>query len=139
MRSCAPALPARRLLLLVGALCAVPLACASAQAQTSPAFGPLVQSPSAPSGQTAGAIPLDDYLALLQRISPAAEAGARDYLAAFKLRCGRALTAPELRGALADNDGDPVLKGFIRAALLQDKQARRQLTAQLRCPAGGTR
>ncbi len=79
-------------------------------------------------------VPLADYLALLRQIAPAAEAGARDYLAAFARRCGRPLTPTELRRAMADGDGDPALMALIRANHLGDRAGREQLAGQIRCP-----
>ena len=79
-------------------------------------------------------VPLPDYLALLRQIAPAAEAGARDYLAAFARHCGRPLTAAELRRAMADGDGDPALMALIRANHLGDTAGREQLAGQIRCP-----
>ena len=63
------------------------------RAQTSPAFGP-VSTPS--TAAPADDMPLADYLGLLRQIAPAAEQGARTYLAAAQLRCGRAPTTTEL-------------------------------------------
>lgn len=84
-------------------------------------------------------VPLADYLALLRQIAPAAEAGARDYLAAFARRCGRPLTPAELRRAMADGDGDPALMALIRANHLGDTAGREQLAGQIRCPDKATR
>ena len=84
-------------------------------------------------------VPLADYLALLRQIAPAAEAGARDYLAAFARRCGRTLTPAELRRAMADGDGDPALMGLIRANNLGDTAGREQLAGQIPCPGKATR
>ena len=84
-------------------------------------------------------VPLADYLALLRQIAPAAEAGARDYLAAFARRCGRTLTPAELRRAMADGDGDPALMALIRANHLGDTVGRKQLVGQIRCPGKATR
>ena len=84
-------------------------------------------------------VPLADYLALLRQIAPAAEAGARDYLAAFVHHCGRPLTPAELRRAMADGDGDPALMGLIRANHLGDTAGREQLTGQIRCPGKAAR
>lgn len=111
---------------------------ASAVAQTSPAHGPLPTTPrqAAASGDD---IPLADYLGLLRQIAPAAEDGARTYLAAARLRCGRELNTAELRLAMAQHGGDPVLMGLIRAAHAKDQAARQQLVAQVQCPAGGSR
>lgn len=84
-------------------------------------------------------VPLADYLALLRQIAPAAEAGARDYLAAFVHHCGRPLTPAELRRAMADGDGDPALMGLIRANHLGDTAGREQLAGQIRCPGKAAR
>lgn len=97
----------------------------SAMAQTSPARGAL---------QSTDDVPLADYLGLLQQISPAAEEGAKAYLAAFQQRCGRALSTTELRRAITQGEGDPVLMGLIRASHLKDPAARDQWVQQLRCP-----
>ena len=83
--------------------------------------------------------PLADYLGLLRQIAPAAEAGAKDYLASFEQRCGRPLTSIELRRAISQGDGDPVLMGLIRASHLRDASAREQLAGQIRCPIRGAR
>ena len=84
-------------------------------------------------------MPLADYLGLLRQIAPAAETGARDYLAAFARRCGRALTPAELRRAMADGDGDPVLMALIRANHLGDTAGREQLAGQIHCPGKAAR
>lgn len=99
-------------------------------AQTSPAHGPL---PSVSTHDPADARELADYLSLLQQIAPAAEGGARTYLAAVQLRCGRALGAAALRRAMAQDGGDPVMMGLIRATATQDHAARRRLVAQVPC------
>ena len=112
------------------------LAAGTALAQTSPAFGPL---PAAPAPDASGDMPLADYLGLLKQIAPAAESGARAYLAAMQLRCGRALTAAELREAVSEGEGNPALMGLIRAAHQKDSAARDRLVAQLPCLRGGTR
>lgn len=113
---------------------------ASAVAQTSPAHGPLSAAPSLAQPAAAGDdIPLQDYLGLLRQIAPAAEDGARTYLAAARLRCGRELNTAELRRAMAQEGGDPVLMGLIRAAHAKDRGARQQLVAQVQCPHGGPR
>ena len=94
-----------------------------------PLPGYQVNTPVLPSGN----VPLVDYLALLRQIAPAAEAGARDYLAAFARRCGRPLTPAELRRAMADGDGDPALMALIRANHLGDTTGLEQLAGQIRC------
>lgn len=101
--------------------------------QTSPARGPLPKSDA-----HADEMPLDDYLGLLQQIAPAAEAGARAYLAVFQRRCGRPMRTSELRRALSQGDGDPVLLGLIRASHLRDGAGEAQWAQQVRCPRGST-
>lgn len=101
--------------------------------QTSPARGALPNSDA-----YADEMPLDDYLGLLQRIAPAAETGARAYLVAFQQRCGRPMRTSELRRALSQGDGDPVLLGLIRASHLRDAAGEAQWTRQVRCPDGST-
>ena len=119
------------------------LTSAAAGAQTRPALPTFkVAQDSTPEIQRnhhADDMPLADYLGLLRQIAPAAEAGTKDYLAAFERRCGRALTATELRQAMSDGDGDPVLMGLIRASHLRDTAARERLAGQVRCPARGAR
>jgi ketosteroid isomerase-like protein len=78
-------------------------------------------------------MPLDDYLALLAQISPAAREGAQAYLQAFQQRCGRSLTAAQLRQAVSEGDGDPVLMGMIRASQLRDSAAIQQLAYRIAC------
>ncbi|MDD5332881.1 MAG: hypothetical protein PHS32_03970 [Rhodoferax sp.] len=102
----------------------------SALAQSSPARGNL---------QSTNNVPLADYLGLLQQIAPAAEEGAKAYLAAFYQRCGRTLSTVELRRAMTQGEGDPVLMGLIRASHLKDSATRDQWVQQLRCPDKGTR
>ena len=82
-------------------------------------------------------VPMDDYLGLLAQISPAARDGAQSYLQAFQRRCGRALTTQELRRAVSDGDGDPVLMGMIRANHPSQQSQReatlQQLAQRIRC------
>jgi hypothetical protein len=98
-----------------------------------------VSTPVTQGVQPSDNVPLADYLALLRQIAPAAEAGARDYLAAFARRCGRPLTPAELRRAMADGDGDPALMALIRANHLGDTAGREQLAGQIRCPGKAAR
>ena len=86
-----------------------------------------------PDAHPADDIPLDDYLGLLAQISPAAREGAQAYLQAFQQRCGRSLTAAQLRQAVSEGDGDPVLMGMIRASQLQDGAAIHQLGQRIDC------
>ena len=90
-------------------------------------------APSVPAASIADDMPLADYLALLARISPAAHDGAQAYLQAFQQRCGRPMRTPELRRAMADGDGDPVLMGMIRASHLRDANALAQLGQGVGC------
>ena len=119
------------------------LASSTAWAQTPPAEVPLpaphISTPVTQGVQPSNHVPLADYLALLRQIAPAAEAGARDYLAAFARRCGRPLTPAELRRAMADGDGDPALMALIRANHLGDTAGREQLAGQIRCPGKAAR
>jgi len=115
-------------LALVAALTLI--AHSSTPAQTSPARGSL---------QNTNDMPLADYLGLLQQIAPAAEEGTRTYLAAFHQRCGRTLSTVELRRAMTQGEGDPVLMGLIRASHLKDSNARDQWVQRLRCPDKGAR
>ena len=97
------------------------------------------------SAQTAGSVtamladdvPMADYLGLLAQISPAAREGAQGYLQAFQRRCGRSLTTQDLRRAVSDGDGDPVLMGMIRAnhpsQQAQRDVALQQLAQRIRC------
>lgn len=122
--------------ILAPRLVALVLAAASADqpvwGQASPARGPLPRA-EAPADE----MPLEDYLGLLGRIAPAAEAGARAYLAAFRQRCGRPMGTGELRRAVARGDGDPVLMGLIRASHLQDAAGEARWARRVRCPGEG--
>jgi hypothetical protein len=78
-------------------------------------------------------MPLADYLGLLAQIAPAAEQGAKAYLQAFRQRCGRALSTADLRRAMADGEGEPVLMAMIRASHLGDTAALSQLGSRIAC------
>ena len=77
-------------------------------------------------------MPLADYLGLLAQIAPAAEDGAKAYLLAFQQRCGRQMSTADLRRAMSDGDGDPVLMAMIRASHLRDTSALAQLGSACR-------
>ena len=101
------------------------------------ATGSSAQTASGVTPTAAEDVPMDDYLGLLAQISPAAREGAQGYLQAFQRRCGRSLTTQELRRAVSDGDGDPVLMGMIRANH-PSQQAQRdvmlqQLAQRIRC------
>lgn len=87
--------------------------------------------------EVAGDMPMTDYLALLNRISPAAHQGALAFVQATEKRCRRAMTSRELRQAMADGNGDPVLMAMIRASHLRDGQGLVRLAEQMVCPQRG--
>jgi hypothetical protein len=91
---------------------------------------PAASSPAAP---IADDMPLDDYLGLLTRIAPASHDGAKAYLQAFQQRCGRPLKTADLRRAMSDGDGDPVLMAMIRASHLRDANTLTQLGERVAC------
>ncbi len=101
---------------------------------------PVTQSTSTPAS-TPDDVPLEDYLALLAQISPAARDGAQAYLQAFAQRCGRPLTALELRKAIAQGSGDPVLMAMVSAShpnqLPQRDALLNQLSQRIRCDGQG--
>jgi hypothetical protein len=78
-------------------------------------------------------MPMADYLGLLAQIAPAAEDGAKAYMQAFQQRCGRQLSTADLRRAMSDGDGDPVLMAMIRASHLRDATALAQLGQRVAC------
>lgn len=93
-------------------------------------------SPAQPGTPGTGEMPIEDYLALLARIAPAAHDGARAYRQAWLQRCGRPLKAAELRVAMAVGDGNPVLMGMIRASHLRDTASLSNLASQIDCARG---
>jgi hypothetical protein len=86
-------------------------------------------------GSPEDTMPMADYLGLLEQITPAARAGAEAYIQANQQRCARQLTTAELRRAMSQAGGDPVLMGMIRAAHLRDAQAMSALAQSLKCGA----
>ena len=93
------------------------------------AVGAQAQPASSPTSE----IPMADYLALLAQIAPAAREGAEAYLQAFEQRCRRALTAAQLRQAMSEGSGDPVLMGMIRASQLRDAKTVADLARRIDC------
>ena len=93
-------------------------------------------SPAQPGAPGTSEMPIEDYLALLARIAPAAHDGARAYRQAWQQRCGRSLTTAELRVAMAVGDGNPVLMGMIRASHLRDTASLSNLASQIDCTRG---
>ena len=132
-------MPRPLLTLTLFGLLASSSACAQSPQAGAPMPGHQLGTPVTQGAQPSDNVPLADYLALLRQIAPAAEAGARDYLAAFARRCGRPLTPAELRRAMADGDGDPVLMALIRANHLGDTAGREQLAGQIHCPGKAAR
>ena len=88
---------------------------------------------STPAALLADDMPLADYLALLAQIAPAARDGAQAYLQAVQQRCGRSVRTAELRRAMSDGDGDPVLMAMIRASQLRDANGLAQLGQHVTC------
>ena len=88
-------------------------------------------------GQSASAptldIPMADYLGLLAQVAPAAREGAEVYLHAVQRQCQRSLTATQLRRAMSEGNGDPVLMAMIRASHLHDAQSIANLSLRLDC------
>ena len=78
-------------------------------------------------------VSLDAYLDVLAQISPAARDGASAYRDAFRQRCGRIIKTVELRQAVADGAGDPVLMAMIRAAFQRDPAALQRLSQSVSC------
>ena len=81
-------------------------------------------------------VPLDEYLRMLEVIAPAARGGAEAYMAAFQRKCGRPLKTIELRRAVADQQGDPVLIQMIQATHYRNPDALKQLDAMVSCQRG---
>lgn len=80
-------------------------------------------------------VPLSDYLRTLEQIMPAARDGAQAYMRAFQQNCGRPMRTVELRRAVADGPGDPILMAMIRAAHYKDEKALENLATAVSCTA----
>lgn len=91
--------------------------------------GAQAQPASSPSAE----IPMADYLALIERIAPAARRGAEAYLQAVQRHCRRTLSSTQLRRAMSEGNGDPVLMGMIRASQLQDAKTVAELSRRIDC------
>jgi hypothetical protein len=78
-------------------------------------------------------VPLADYMQALAQVNPAAATGAASFMQAFRAKCGRDLMTMELRAAVAQGRGDPVLMQMIRAAYDHDEGATRRLAALVDC------
>lgn len=79
-------------------------------------------------------VPLEEYLSALEQILPAARNGAEAYMSGYASNCGRAITTVELRRAVSERMGDPVLMGLIRAAYYKDAAQMQQLKSVVKCP-----
>ena len=101
------------------------------------AFGAAGAAPAAEPAATAPSVaddmPMADYLGLLAQIAPAAEEGARAYLQAYQQRCGRQMATADLRRAMSDGDGDPMLMAMIRASHLRDSATPAKLGQRIAC------
>ena len=78
-------------------------------------------------------VPMNDYLGLLAQIAPAAREGAEAYLLAARRKCRVNLTSAQLRRAMSQGAGDPILMGMIRASQLRDAKAIVELEARMDC------
>lgn len=57
-----------------------------------------------------------EYLGLLSQIAPSARDGAEAFRTAYRRSCGREIRTSELRRAVAEGTGDPVLMQMMRAS-----------------------
>lgn len=79
---------------------------------------------------------LDEYLLTLERIMPSARDGAEAYMTAFERKCKRPMRTIELRTAVSEGNGDPILMAMIRAAHYKDLSVLASLATSVPCPAG---
>lgn len=86
-----------------------------------------------PSTPPAADIPMTDYLGLLAQIAPAARDGAEAYLQAVQRQCRITLSSAQLRRAMSEGGGDPVLMGMIRASQLRDAKSIAEWAQRLDC------
>lgn len=80
-----------------------------------------------------GEVPMEEYLELLKEVSPAARDGVEVYRQAVLAKCGRPVTVLDLRRAVAEGDGDPILMSMIRAVQQRDRGALRDLSLNVPC------
>jgi hypothetical protein len=124
----------RRTALALSCLAAAGLTIADITAGQTPVTPGAATQPPLPAP---AALPMPEYLAVLQQIAPAARDGAEAYLQAFARRCRRELTVAELRRRVADDGGDPLLMQMMRAAHVRDRALLDRLAASVRCEARG--
>ncbi len=87
----------------------------------------------APAVNGEGVLSIDEYLLALERIAPAARAGAEAYRDAYRRQCRHALAVRELRRLVAEGSGDPVLMAMISAAHRHDQSELVRLGASIPC------
>jgi hypothetical protein len=78
-------------------------------------------------------MPMAEYLALLGQIAPAAQDGAIAYTLAYERKCKTPLSSTQLRRAISDGSGDPLLWQMMRAAHARDSTTLAQLGPQIQC------
>ncbi len=81
-------------------------------------------------------VPLDEYLRALEQIIPSARDGAEAYMTAFEKKCRRPMRTIELRTAVSEGNGDPILMAMIRASHYKDLSVLESLKTAVSCPAG---
>lgn len=96
----------------------------------------LCASTVAVSQRIGGDVSMDEYLMLLGQVDPAARDGAEAFREAFRRNCKREISTLELRRAVAEGDGDPVLMGMMRASHQRDQSELLRLASQVRCSTG---
>ncbi len=101
-------------------LCALALACLSTGA----------------SAAMSDDVPLDEYLRALEKITPAARDGAEAYMTAFEKKCRRPMRTIELRTAVSNGNGDPILMAMIRASHYKDLSVLESLATAVSCSGG---
>lgn len=74
-----------------------------------------------------------EYLGLLDQIAPPAREGAEAFMAAFRRKCGRDLRSSELRRAVADGNGNPVLMQMMRAKHDRNESELARLAGLVEC------
>jgi len=93
----------------------------------------VMEARAAPAVDNEGVLSMDDYLLALERIAPAARAGAEAYRDAYRRQCRHTLAVRELRRLVADGSGDPVLMAMMSAAHRRDQSELMRLSASIPC------
>lgn len=76
-------------------------------------------------------VPMAHYLIQLAQVAPIAREAAELYLHTYRIRCGRALTALELRRAVRANDR--LLMGMLTRMSQGDGVGARSLASEIAC------